>query len=78
MTDKPWINILVSGPPRSGQVVETRREGEAGTNTCYPVNWPADEVAGISSWVEWVECGTGRTTVTHSTFLPPTHYRELD
>lgn len=45
----------------------TRREGEKGWNICM---WfRHDSEAG-----EWVEFGSGRDTIVHSTFLPPTHW----
>lgn len=55
--------------------VRTKREGEDGENVCaYRVlNFePAD-----GEW-EWVERGTGRTTVTHHSFAPPTHWLPLE
>lgn len=63
-----------------GVTLETWRKGETGTNRCFC------RILAIGDEPEWVEepredhTGTpvsGRTTVTHSTFLPPTHWRWL-
>ena len=54
--------------------LRTKREGEDGENRCFVRQWPNGDL-------EWVERGVGgypgRTTVTHSTFLPPTHWKHL-
>lgn len=52
------------------QWLRTKREGEDGENVCALRIWPDGER-------EWVERDGGRTTVTHSTFLPPTHWQPL-
>lgn len=49
-----------------GEFLMTKREGEKGINFCMTVGGG-----------EWVEYGTGRTTVTHHSFLPPTHYYRM-
>ncbi len=68
-TEDPWRRVDEHDPPWG--IVETRREGEEGTNLCYrasPPGTPAGEI-------EWIELSTGRTTVTHTTFAAPTHWR---
>lgn len=57
-----------TAPP--GVWVRTKREGEKGENVCAKNVWPDGDV-------EWVERSGGRTTVTHHSFLPPTHWRPL-
>ena len=49
--------------------LETRREGEDGVNVCCA------RIMCLGDDVEWVEKESGRTTITHSTFAPPTHWR---
>lgn len=49
--------------------LNTKREGEDGDNICFCRTWPDGEK-------EWIECG-GRTTITHGSFAPPTHWRRL-
>ena len=46
--------------------VLTARAGEDGGNMCVQMEYG-----------EWVECGAGRTTVTHHSFAPPTHWMPL-
>ena len=53
-----------------GEWLGTKREGEAGENVCF-----ARELQ--NGDVEWLEKDTGRTTVTHHSFSPPTHWRFL-
>lgn len=57
--------------PTQGVMVETRREGENGTNLCHVIISPEDDQ-------EWVEELTGATTITHGIFLPPTHWRQYE
>lgn len=47
----------------------THRKGEKGFNWCFYRALPGEE------W-EWID-SAGRTTVTHSTFIPPTHFFDL-
>ena len=49
--------------------LETKRDGEKGTNICYC------RLLSIGDEPEWVEREGGRTTVTHHTFAAPTHWR---
>lgn len=56
-------------PPRKW--VETKREGEDGGNLCGWV--PADRYGDEREWISY----DGRTTVTHHSFAPPTHFRKL-
>lgn len=49
--------------------LNTRRDGEDSDNVCFLRVWPCGEK-------EWIERG-GRTTITHSSFAPPTHWRHL-
>jgi hypothetical protein len=51
--------------------IETKRQGEARVNVC------CCRMMHIGDEPEWIERGSGRTTVTHGTFLPPTHWRWL-
>lgn len=68
MTEGDWIPVGPETP--TGVWLQTRREGEKGTNIC--------SLRRGDGFDEWVEMGRyGRTTVTHSTFLPPTHWRRL-
>lgn len=62
-----------------GVYLETKREGESGTNVCFC------RILCLGDEPEWIERGrvsqitdapmSGRTTITHSTFLAPTHWR---
>ena len=67
VTERAW-NLVGDGTPLNA-VLETRREGEAGTNFCHC------RVVSIGDEPEWVEESTGRTTVTHHSFAAPTHWR---
>ena len=51
-------------------LLETKLEGEPGSNFCYAMrHHPDDEI-------EWAEDGNyGRTTVTHHSFAAPSHWR---
>ncbi len=49
--------------------LDTRREGEVGENVCLA------RIMFLGDEPEWVEKDGGRTTITHSTFAPPTHWR---
>jgi len=54
-------------PPPEGRWLRTKREGEQGENvTMLMRRWDGEE--------EWCD-RMGRTTTTHSTFLPPTYWR---
>lgn len=53
-----------------GEWLRIRRDGEIGTNICFRRRMPGDV------GVEWID-RDGRTTVTHSTFAAPTHWRPL-
>ena len=65
--------------------VETRRDGEEGTNVCAlrilrGVQPSGAAFAGVS-WEdepEWIEKYSGRTTVTHHSFAAPTHWRHFN
>jgi len=48
--------------------LETKLDGEEGTNVCACIVHFGDDV-------EWVEKVGGRTTVTHHSFAAPTHWR---
>jgi hypothetical protein len=63
----PWQTIE-SAP--AGVWIQTKLTGENGDNICMKIPHPYDEV-------EWVERETGVTTVTHSTFAAPSHWRPL-
>lgn len=54
-----------------GIYLRTKREGEDGENVCMYRVWPD-----CGEW-EWIERGEGRTTVTHHSFAPPTHWMPL-
>jgi hypothetical protein len=49
--------------------LETRKDGESGVNICMC------RIMCIGDVPEWIEKPSGRTTVTHSTFAAPTHWR---
>lgn len=76
--DGLFWNPVGAGTPL-GAWLETKRAGESGTNVCM------GRIPCIGDDVEWCEREyrseitdqliAGRTTVTHSTFLPPTHWR---
>lgn len=61
-----WLPVDAATPV--GVWLETRREGEDGTNVCQCIGNPAIDP-------EWVEAVGGRTTVTHNSFAAPTHWR---
>lgn len=65
--DPTW-NPVGNGTPLNA-LLETKRDGEAGTNICFC------RTMSIGDEPEWVEHATGVTTVTHSTFAAPTHWR---
>jgi hypothetical protein len=52
-----------------GVWLETKHSAENGTNICMC------RIGSIGEDPEWSEWDCGRTTVTHSTFLAPTHWR---
>lgn len=52
----------------TGVWIETKKEGEKGSNVCCLVR---DKYGGE----EWIEAKTGVTTITHQSFAPPTHWR---
>lgn len=78
VNDGSYWNPIGPGTPL-GAWLETKRVGEDGTNVCM------GRILCIGDDVEWCEKAHrssasdnligGRTTVTHSTFLPPTHWR---
>jgi hypothetical protein len=72
--ERPWQAVAQVWPPY-GLTLETCRLGEVGTNRCCAVFAPEDIVSRDPGSIEWVEEGTGVTTVTHGTFLSPTHWR---
>lgn len=53
-----------------GVWLRTKRKGEKGENVCRLRVWPDGDR-------EWIEIYTGRTTVTHGSFAPPTHWAPL-
>lgn len=63
---RPW-SLVGSGMPLNCWL-ETCRGTDAGTNEAMCL------LRAIGDELEWVD-RDGRTTVTHSTFLPPTHWR---
>lgn len=67
---RPWETVDTCP---ENTYVETRREGEEGTMVCaYRIVRQPDCVPDDMEWVEKYE---GITTVTHHSFLPPTHWR---
>lgn len=58
--------------------VETKREGEEGTMVCCLRILRPTQGGDWEDECEWMEKYEGITTVTHSTFAPPTHWRHLD
>lgn len=69
--DKPEWKPVSCAP--FGVWLRTKRQGENGENVCAKRRGPnpGDEP-------EWIEQPPhGRTTITHSTFLPPTHWSPL-
>lgn len=67
-TEKGWDRVHGPTPPPLNKWLRTWRRGEHGENVCLMRGGPGE--------AEWVD-RYGRTTVTHSTFLPPTHWCEL-
>jgi len=65
-----WREIETA--PRDGTPFESKRDGEVGTNVCHII-WHPEHCYEP----EYVETATGRTTVTHNSFAPPTHWRPL-
>lgn len=53
----------------TGVWLKTKRFDEPGTNTCMLSVWE-------DGTREWIEKKTGVTTVTHHSFLPPTHFQQ--
>lgn len=51
-----------------GVWLKTKRDGESGQNVCMSRKWP-------DGTIEWIEKNGGRTTVTHHSFAPPTHWQ---
>lgn len=70
-TQPEWQTI--NSAPRETWL-RTRREGESGENICA---WRAEPGATIQD-AEWIERDGGRTTVTHHSFAPPTHWRPAE
>lgn len=66
-TDDGWTPLAEGAPV--GRWIETMREGEGGTNVCMAT------IYYIGEDPEWSEREGGRTTVTHHSFAPPTHWR---
>lgn len=67
MVDDDGWTLVGDGTPL-GVWLETKR-GESGVNRCFC------RMATIGADPEWIEHSTGVTTVTHGTFLAPTHWR---
>lgn len=77
MGDDEWHKVGPGTP--CGVFLQTKREGEPGTN------FSMCRVVHLGDEPEWIEQDRrsditdelvlGRTTVTHHTFLPPTHWR---
>lgn len=63
----PWRSIAKELPPLL-MWLATQREGEDGENVCF-----LRDVPGHTD-LEWVD-REGRTTITHHSFAPPTHWR---
>lgn len=63
-----WKLVADGGVP-CGATLETYRAGERGTNlSCVIIRHLGEEP-------EWIDVLTGVTTVTHLTYLAPTHWR---
>lgn len=54
----------------TGVWIRTKREGEKGENVCALNRDPDGNE-------EWVERGSGITTITHHSFAAPTHWKPL-
>lgn len=65
-----WRRVDQELPPANVWVL-TKREGEDGWNVCCQVRHDEDTV-------EWIEKGSGRTTVTHHSFVGPTHWKPVN
>ena len=65
-----WTPVLSSNVP-ANMWLATKREGEDGENVCMAL------FENVGDQIEWVERGSGRTTVTHHSFAPPTHWRYM-
>jgi len=61
---RPWEPVGPDTPVNTW--LYTAREGERGVNLCMLLR--------IDGLDEWVEAGSGATTVTHHSFAAPTHY----
>jgi hypothetical protein len=61
-----WKDVSKEQPPERKLLI-TRREGESGTNLCSVAIHP-------DGTLEWIESVSRRTTITHDTFLHPTHW----
>lgn len=69
----PQLTPVVWQPVSSAPLNEwlhVKHEAETGENVCFVRQFPGEER-------EWIDC-EGRTTVTHSTFLAPTHWRPIE
>lgn len=78
MIDDGWKTVDTA--PR-GKWIRTKREGESSENVCLYRStqiFGAANIPVMDCDPEWVERETGMTTITHSTFLPPTHWRPID
>ena len=67
MTNTRFWHPIGLGTPLNAWL-ETKREGEEGTNLCI------GRITAIGEEPEWIE-KSGRTTVTHHSFVAPTHWR---
>lgn len=67
ISDEDWRPIDSSTPV--DRWIATKKEGEKGSNVCKVWPRPGGEV-------EWCDV-EGRTTVTHHSFVAPTHWRPL-
>lgn len=66
--ESPWKAVGAGLPLNCW--LETTRDGEGGRNLCKAL------IRTLGDPIEWIEFGpNGRTTVTHSTFAAPTHWR---
>lgn len=65
--ERSW-NMVGPGLPLNCWL-ETTRAGEGGSNICMAI------LRTLGDEIEWAEAIGGRTTVTHSTFAAPTHWR---
>lgn len=72
MADETEWRPICEAPPHMW--IRTRREGEDGENECFASCYLNDDA--VTADVEWCD-RSGLTTMTHSTFLPPTHWAPL-